>query len=408
MLTGKSVTANRPNPHVFSPNSPRVDSESGHTSSVTETTPKITLPADLLPGDGRFGAGPSKVPAEALQALADTGMSFMGTSHRQAPVRNMVGRLQDGLREFYSLPADWEIILGNGGATLFWDALTFGFIDKQSQHLSFGEFSSKFASAVSAAPHLDDPEIIVGDMGSHPSAVANDAIDVYALTHNETSTGVMMPLGRPDGASGLIAVDATSGAGGIRWNPADCDLYYFSPQKSFASDGGLWIAAASPAACERIERIAASDRWRPAGIDLGIALSNSRKNQTYNTPALATIFLTVQTVEWMNGHGGLEWAASRSDESSSAIYDWADAHELTSPFVADAAMRSPVVATIDLDDSISADTVADVLRANGIVDTNGYRKLGRNQLRLASFPAIEPDDARQLVRSIDHVLGALG
>lgn len=331
----------------------------------------------------------------------------MGTSHRQAPVRNVVARLQDGLREFYSLPADWEIILGNGGATLLWDAMTFGFIDAKSQHLSFGEFSSKFTKAVTAAPHLDDPEVIMGDMGSHPMPVSNDAIDTYALTHNETSTGVMMPIERPAGAEGLVAVDATSGAGGIRWNPANCDLYYFSPQKSFASDGGLWIAAASPAACERIERLAASDRWRPAGLDLGIALDNSRKNQTYNTPALATIFLTVQTIEWMNGNGGLEWAASRSDESSGAIYGWADAHERASAFVSDPGMRSPVVATIDIDDSVSADTVADVLRANGIVDTNGYRKLGRNQLRLATFPAIDPDDARQLTRSIDHVVAAL-
>jgi len=374
---------------------------------VTNTTPQITIPAELLPADGRFGAGPSKVRQEALDALSSTGTSYMGTSHRQAPVRNVVARLQDGLSEFYSLPSDWQIILGNGGATLLWDALTFGFINTKSQHLSFGEFSSKFTKAVIAAPHLADPEVITGEMGSHPSAVANDDVDVYALTHNETSTGVMMPIERPAGASGLVAVDATSGAGGIRWNPAECDLYYFSPQKSFASDGGLWIAAASPAACERIEQIAASDRWRPAGLDLGIALTNSRKNQTYNTPALATIFLTVQTVEWMNEHGGLEWAAGRSDESSQAIYGWADAHELASAFVADPGMRSPVVATIDLDDSIDADTVADVLRANGIVDTNGYRKLGRNQLRLASFPAIDPHDARQLTRSIDHVLSSL-
>lgn len=374
---------------------------------MTSSTPTITIPADLLPADGRFGAGPSKVRTEALDALAATGDSFMGTSHRQATVRNVVARLQDGLREFYSLPADWQIVLGNGGATLLWDAMTFGFIDNKSQHLSFGEFSSKFTKAVAAAPHLADPEVISGEMGTHPLPVANDDIDVYALTHNETSTGVQMPIERPAGATGLVAVDATSGAGGIRWNPADCDFYYFSPQKSFASDGGLWIAAASPAACERIERIAASDRWRPAGLDLGIALDNSRKNQTYNTPALATIFLTVQTVEWMNEHGGLEWAASRSDESSSAIYDWADAHDLASPFVADPGMRSPVVATIDLDDSVDADTVSGVLRANGILDTNGYRKLGRNQLRLAAFPAIDPDDARQLTRSIDHVLAAL-
>jgi len=375
---------------------------------VTDTkTPTITIPADLLPADGRFGSGPSKVRPEALNDLAATGTSFMGTSHRRPVVRDIVGRMQDGMREFFSLPDDWDIIIGNGGATLFWDALVFGFIEERSQHLSYGEFSSKFAACASAAPHLADPIIVSSDFGWRPELAADDSVDVYAYPHNETSTGVSMPVTRPEGADGLVAVDATSAAGGLRWNPNDCDLYYFAPQKCFAGDGGLFIALAAPQAVERIERIAATDRWIPTGLSLKTALDNSRKAQTYNTPALATIFLTMHMTEWMNSHGGLEWAASRCDESAEHIFGWANAHPLVAPFVEDPDMRSHVVATIDLDDSVSADTVAAVLRANDIVDTEGYRKLGRNQLRLAMFPAIDPADARSLTASIDHVIGAL-
>ncbi|MEM7096236.1 MAG: phosphoserine transaminase [Actinomycetota bacterium] len=370
-------------------------------------TPAITIPSDLLPGDGRFGSGPSKVRVEALEDLAATGTTFMGTSHRQPRVRDIVARMQDGMREFFSLPDDWEVIIGNGGATLLWDALSFGFIEQRAQHLSFGEFSSKFAACTTAAPHLDDPMIVSSDTGSRPEMVADDSIDVYAYPHNETSTGVSVPVHRPEGATGLVAVDATSGAGGLRWNSDDCDLYYFAPQKCFAGDGGLFLALAGPAAVDRIESVKASGRWIPAGLDLGTALDNSRKNQTYNTPALATIFLTMHSTEWMNSLGGLEWAATSCDDKAAHIYGWADAHELTTPFVSDPSMRSHVVATIDFDDSVDADVIAKVLRANGIVDTEGYRKLGRNQLRLSMFPAIDTDDSKALTACIDHVLGEL-
>lgn len=374
---------------------------------VSDSIPNITIPSDILPADGRFGSGPSKVRTEGVAALAATGMSYMGTSHRMDPVKDVVLRLQNGMRELFSLPSDWDVILGVGGATILWDALTFGFIDTKSQHLSFGEFGSKFAKAAQQAPHLSDPMIIESEVGSHPDLIADDSIDTYCFTHNETSTGVSMPIERPTGASGLVCVDATSAAGGMRWPTDQADLYYYSPQKCFASDGGLYIALASPAASERIESIAASGRWIPASIDLKTALENSRKKQTYNTPALATVFLTAHMTEWLNTNGGIEFAAGRCDESSSHIYAWADAHELATPFVTDLAMRSPVVATIDLDDSVDADTVCSVLAANGIVGTDSYRKLGRNQLRLATFPAIEPDDIRSLTTCIDHVIGEL-
>jgi len=331
----------------------------------------------------------------------------MGTSHRKDPVKDIVLRMQDGMRSLFSLPDDWDVIIGNGGATILWDALTFGFIDNKSQHLSFGEFGSKFTKAAQAAPHLADPVVIEAEVGTHPELVTDDSVDTYCFTHNETSTGVAMDIVRPAGASGLMCVDATSAAGGIRWSPADADLYYFSPQKCFASDGGLFLALASPAASARIEAIAASDRWIPAGLNLNTALDNSRKKQTYNTPALATIYMTMHMVEWLNENGGLEFAAGRCDESSAHLYQWADAHELATPFVTDVAMRSSVVATIDIDESVHADTVAAVLAANDIVGTDSYRKLGRNQLRLAAFPAIDPADTRALTACIDYVMGEL-
>ena len=371
--------------------------------------PAISIPTDLLPGDGRFGCGPSKVRPEAVAALADEAREYLGTSHRQPTVRAMVGRLRSGLAELFSLPDGYEVLLGNGGTTALWDALTFGFVDRRSQHLAFGEFSSKFAACAAAAPHLDDPQVIESPPGTAPRPEGVAGIDTYALTHNETSTGVAMPLQRPAEADpgALVAVDATSAAGGLRWDPTQVDLYYFAPQKCLASDGGLWLAAASPAAVARIEALAASDRWIPASLDLGIALDNSRKDQTYNTPALATVFLAVQQVEWCNANGGLDWAAQRCDTSAAAVYGWAEAHDLATPFVADPADRSHVVATIDLDEAVDATIVSKVLRANGIVDTESYRKLGRNQLRIALFPAIEPDDVVALTRCIDHVLGAL-
>lgn len=372
-------------------------------------TPPITVPADLLPADGRFGCGPSKVRPEAVAALAAAAPGYLGTSHRQATVKTVVGSLRAGVAELLSLPDGYEVLLGNGGTTVLWDALTFGLIDERSQHLAFGEFSSKFATCARTAPHLGEPEVISADPGTRPEAVGRPGIDTYALTHNETSTGVMAPVVRPDGADdgALVAVDATSAAGGLRVDPTQFDCYYFAPQKCLASDGGLWVAAVSPAAVERIERIAASDRWRPASLDLGVALDNSRKDQTYNTPALATVFLADDQLRWINGNGGLEWSAGRCDRSAEAIYGWAEASEHATPFVADAADRSHVVATIDLDEAIDAVEVSKVLRANGIVDTESYRKLGRNQLRVALFPAIEPDDVVALTRCIDHVVGEL-
>jgi phosphoserine aminotransferase len=376
---------------------------------MTDDAPAISIPASLRPADGRFGCGPSKIRPEAVNALASVSTSYLGTSHRQAGVRFTVAQLRNGLSELLGLPDGYEVVLGNGGTTSFWDAATFGLIDQRSQHLSFGEFSSKFAAAAAAAPHLGQPMVIESAPGTHPEPEPAGGIDAYALTHNETSTGVATEPRRPDGIDpgALVLVDATSAAGGLRFDPAQVDAYYFAPQKCLASDGGLWLAALSPAACERVVRLAASDRWIPASLDLAVALENSRKDQTYNTPALATLFLAVQQVEWINQNGGLEWAASRSDRSASIMYSWAEASDYATPFVADPGDRSHVVATIDLDDRVDALVVSQVLRANGIVDTESYRKLGRNQLRIALFPAIDPADVEALTRCIDHVVAEL-
>jgi phosphoserine aminotransferase len=374
---------------------------------VSASTEAITIPDDLLPADGRFCSGPSKVRPEALTALAGTGRSYLGTSHRQSTVRFMVAALRNGLAELLSLPDGYEIALGNGGTTAFWDAATFGLIERRSQHLSFGEFSSKFAACAKAAPHIDDPEVIESAAGTVPEAKATPDVDAYCLTHNETSTGVAAPLVRPEGAEGLVLVDATSGAGGLRFDPTQVDAYYFAPQKGLASDGGLWLAALSPAAVERIERIAASDRWCPAFLDLGIALDNSRKDQTYNTPALATIHLAVQQIEWILHNGGLPFSAGRCDRSAEIIYGWAEASDYAAPFVTDPALRSHVVATIDLDDSVDAKTVSKVLRDNFVLDTESYRKLGRNQLRIALYPAIDPEDVEALTHCVDYVVERL-
>jgi phosphoserine aminotransferase len=379
---------------------------------VTDT-PDIAIPDNLVPTDGRFGSGPSKVRPEAVADLAARAGHFLGTSHRQRTVKSVVGGLRDGLRHLFSLPDGYEVALGNGGTTTFWDAATFGLIDRKSQHLSFGEFSSKFATAASTAPHLDEPEIITSDVGTHPTSVARDDIDLYALTHNETSTGVMMPILRPVGGrlphdgGGLVAVDATSGAGGLPVDPAEFDAYYFAPQKCFGSDGGLWVALLSPAAQDRIAAIAATKRWVPASIDLSVALDNSKLDQTYNTPALATIFLFENQVAWFNDNGGMAFSSGRCDKSSEILYTWAEGSDFATPFVSREQDRSHVVGTIDIDDAIDAATVASVLRANGIVDTEPYRKLGRNQLRIAMFPAIEPDDIASLCACINYVVGAL-
>ena len=367
----------------------------------------IRIPSNLLPGDGRFGSGPSKIRTEQLSALLEDATTYLGTSHRQATVRDKVGEVRDGLRALFNLPDGYEVLLGNGGTTCFWDAATFHLIAEHSQHLSFGEFSSKFATCAKEAPHLSDPHIVTSEVGTHPVATTDNSVDLYALTHNETSTGVMMNIERPTGAQGLVAVDATSAAGGLLVDPNQFDCYYFAPQKSFASDGGLWLALCSPAAVERIESLAASGRWTPAFLDLKIALDNSRLNQTYNTPALATIHLLASQIKWMNENGGLEFSAGRSRTSAEILYTWAEASDFATPFVRDPAQRSNVVGTIDFNDDVDATVIAKILRANGIVDTEPYRKLGRNQLRVAMFPSIDSEDVASLCASINYVVGNL-
>ena len=369
---------------------------------------EIKIPENIKPRDGRFGCGPSKIRPEALAALAASGSSILGTSHRQKPVKNVVHRVREGLGSLFSLPDGYEVVLGNGGSTAFWDIATFGLIENKSQHLVFGEFSSKFAAAAKEAPFLGDPTVIKSEPGSHPIAVAEAGVDVYALTHNETSTGVAMPIKRPAGTDGaLVLVDATSAAGGLEVDAKEFDTYYFAPQKSFASDGGLWLALMSPAAIARAEKIKASGRWVPAFFDLGIAIENSRLDQTYNTPALMTLMLLADQIEWMNTNGGLKFAAGRSADSSSRLYSWAEKTSYTTPFVTDPAMRSKVVGTINFDEAIDANFVAATLRSNGIVDTDSYRKLGKNQLRVGMFPAIDPSDIDALTASIDFVVAAL-
>ena len=369
---------------------------------------EIKIPDSIKPRDGRFGCGPSKIRDEALSALLASGKSVLGTSHRQKPVKSVVGRVRSGLASLFNLPDGYEVVLGNGGSTAFWDIATFCQIEKKSQHLSFGEFSSKFASAAKEAPFLDEPSVIKSEPGSHPLSKAEAGVDVYALTHNETSTGVAMSITRPKNSDGaLVLVDATSAAGGIKVNPKEFDTYYFAPQKSFASDGGLWIAVMSPAAIARVEKIKTSGRWTPAFLDLSIAIENSRLDQTYNTPAVATLLLLAEQIEWMNSNGGLDFAAGRSLKSAANIYSWAEKTSYTTPFVVDPAMRSPVVATINFDEGIDALEIAKILRANGIVDTEPYRKLGKNQLRIGMFPAVDPDDVAALTQCIDFVVAAM-
>ncbi|WP_019629074.1 phosphoserine transaminase [Actinomadura atramentaria] len=372
--------------------------------------PAIDIPADIKPADGRFGCGPSKVRPEQLAALADSGSTYMGTSHRQKPVKSLVGRVRKGLAELFSLPDGYEVLLSNGGTTAFWDTAAFGLVRDRSQHLAFGEFSSKFAKVTKTAPWLSDPSVISADPGDHPEAVAEAGIDVYALTHNETSTGVAMPIRRPAGTSAdeaLVLVDATSGAGGLPVDVSETDVYYFAPQKCFAADGGLWVALASPAALARIAEISASDRYVPEFFNLTTVVDNSAKDQTYNTPAVATLLLFAEQIEWMNANGGLAWTTARTADSSQRLYTWAEKTSYTTPFVADPAKRSQVVGTIDFADGVDAAAVAKVLRANGIVDTEPYRKLGRNQLRIGMFPAIDPADVEALTACVDYVVERL-
>lgn len=367
----------------------------------------LQIPAEFLPADGRFGCGPSKVRPEQVSALAEAGASLLGTSHRQAPVKNLVGSVRERIAQLFRLPEGYEVLLGNGGSTAFWDAAAFGLISRRAQNLSFGEFGGKFAAAA-GAPWLEAPDVRKAEAGASTRAEAVAGVDVYAWPHNETSTGVAVPVERMRADEGaLTVIDATSAAGGIDLDISEADVYYFAPQKNLGSDGGLWAAVVSPAAIERIERIAASDRYIPASLDLKTALDNSRKNQTYNTPALATLYLLDSQLGWILDNGGLSWAGQRTRESSQALYDWAEASSFATPFVAAPDDRSPVVVTVDFDDSVDAAAVAKTLRENGIVDTEPYRKLGRNQLRVATFVSIDPDDVRRLTRAIDHVVGAL-
>lgn len=363
-----------------------------------------TLPSDLIPADGRFGCGPSKVRPEQLQAIQDHA-DIMGTSHRQAGVKDVVGSVREGLSELFSLPEGYEIILSLGGATAFWDSAAFGLIRNKSAHLTYGEFSGKFASVSKKAPWLDEPQVVAAEPGTAPSPSELDGTDadLVGWAHNETSTGAMVPVTRPN-TEALVAIDATSGAGGLPVDMNEADVYYFSPQKCFASDGGLWLAAFSPAALDRVEEIAATDRFIPAFLDLKTAVDNSRKNQTYNTPAVGTLLMLDNQVQWMNANGGLDGMVKRTTESSSILYKWAENRAEATPFVADPKSRSLVVGTIDFSDDIDAAAIAKILRANGILDTEPYRKLGRNQLRIGMFPAIDPSDIEKLTGAIDYIL----
>ncbi|HEY2442561.1 MAG TPA: phosphoserine transaminase [Streptosporangiaceae bacterium] len=369
----------------------------------------IVIPRHLKPADGRFGCGPSKVSHRQLAALAAWGAEFLGTSHRQPPVRDVVHRIRSGMTDLFALPDGYEVVLGNGGTTAFWDIAAFGLVTEKAQHLTFGEFSAKFAKVTAAAPWLAQPTLIESAAGTHPWPRAEPGVDAYALTHNETSTGVAMPIARVEGADtgALMLVDATSGAGGLPVTASEFDVYYLAPQKCFAAEGGLWIALMSPAALDRAERIAASDRYVPAFFSLPTAIDNARKDQTYNTPALATLVLLAEQLDWMLGNGGLSWTIARTADSSSRLYTWAEKAPYASPFVADPGQRSQVVGTIDFADSVDAAALAATLRANGIVDTEPYRKLGRNQLRIGMFPAVDPTDVEALTACIDYVVGKL-
>jgi phosphoserine aminotransferase len=377
---------------------------------MSSTTDRIALrlPPELLPADGRFGAGPSKVRPEQVVALASDGAALLGTSHRQRPVKSLVGRIRSGLADLFALPDGYEVVLGNGGTTAFWDAAAFGLVRRRSLHLSYGEFSAKFARVVAGAPFLVEPIVVEAQPGDAPAPVADPDVDVLAWAHNETSTGVAVPVARPLGAGdALVVIDGTSAAGGMQVDASELDVYYFAPQKSFASDGGLWLALMSPAAVERVAELAGSERWIPDSLALATAVENSRLDQTYNTPAIATLFLLAEQIDWLNARGGLDWAADRAADSSGRIYAWTERVPYASPFVADPAKRSPVVATVDFE-GVDAAVVAATLRENGIVDIEPYRKLGRNQLRISTYPAVEPSDVDALLACVEWIVERLG
>jgi phosphoserine aminotransferase len=377
---------------------------------VTAAPTTLAIPADLKPVDGRFGCGPSKVRPEQLAALAGPGAAFMGTSHRQKPVKSLVGRVRAGLAALFSLPAGYQVVLGNGGSTAFWDAATFGLVRERALHLAYGEFSAKFAESTKGAPFLADPVIVKAEAGSAPQPVTDPTCDVLAWAHNETSTGVMVPVVRPEGSTPdqLVVIDATSGAGGLPVDVREADAYYFAPQKSFAADGGLFLALLSPAALERVAELDRADRWIPPFLSLATAVDNSGKDQTYNTPAVATLYLLAEQIDWMLGLGGLPGCTARTADSAHRLYTWAEKSEFATPFVREPEHRSQVVGTVDLDDAVDAAAVARILRANGIVDTEPYRKLGRNQLRIGMFPAVDPDDVSALTACVDWVVEHLG
>ena len=365
----------------------------------------LVIPPDLRPADGRFGSGPSKVRGESLARLADDGAALMGTSHRQAPVLGLVERVRAGVRELFSLPGDYEVVMGNGGSTAFWEIAAFGLVEERALHLVNGEFSSKFAEATASAPFLADPIILAAEPGSAPVPAGSPQADIIAWAHNETSTGVMIDVRRPaDAGDALVVIDGTSAAGGLPLEATEADTYYFAPQKSFGSDGGLWLALLGPAALERASRIDASGRYIPAFLSLTAARESSAKNQTVNTPAIATLYLLAEQLSWMLERGGLDWCVARTRESSGHLYAWAERCTLATPFVAEPVLRSLVVGTIDFEPSVDAAAIAATLRANGIVDVEPYRKLGRNQLRVAMFPGIDPDDVRALTGCIDYLL----
>lgn len=367
----------------------------------------ITIPEELLPGDGRFGAGPSKIRPAQVDALAAAGRSLLGTSHRQSPVKNLVRRVRTGVTELFNLPSGYHVVLGNGGSTAFWDAAAFGLVRSKAQHLSFGEFGSKFAAVTDNAPFLEPSSIITAEPGAGAQAVAEDGVDVYAWPHNETSTGVAVPVQRVGGPDDLVVVDGTSAAGGLAVDVTETDVYYFAPQKNMGSDGGLWIAIMSDKALARADTIAASGRWIPESLSLTTAIANSAKNQTYNTPSISTLVLLAEQLDWINGNGGLEWAASRTAASAKTLYKWAKKSDVATAFVTDKEFRSKVIVTIDFDDSVDAAAVASVLRANGVVDVEPYRKLGRNQLRIATFVNVDPADVEALTHCLDFVIDAI-